>query len=203
MKTILDDMLALIEQKRLTEHERILHQAQNEAAILIAEAHRKARARMRDMVNRERHVMEQALRRARSQEETERRNHALSVDNRHLEQARSALDQALLERWREPESRKLWITSTVERAMAFLPTGEWEIHHPSDLDPSEWQMVEKRLLESGLPKPQAVMDASLQAGMRLGCQGAWVDGSAAGVVANRLSIDAGLLALMHAEGASS
>ncbi|MBF0190747.1 MAG: hypothetical protein HQL99_06295 [Magnetococcales bacterium] len=203
MKTILDDMLALIEQKRVAEHERIVHQAHSEAAALIAEAHRKARARMREVVNRERHLMEQALRSARSKEETERRHHALSVDNRHLEQARGLLDQALLERWQAPESRKTWILSTLERAMAFLPAGEWEIHHPADLDPSEWQMVEKRLVNSGLPKPRSVMDASLLAGLRLGCQGAWVDGSAAGVVVNRLSIDAGLLALMHTEGASS
>ncbi|MBF0212341.1 MAG: hypothetical protein HQM00_02115 [Magnetococcales bacterium] len=203
MNTVLNEMLDLIERKRVAERETLLAQARDEARTLVAGAHRKARERVREVVIRERRLLEQAKQSLLAQEETEQRHHAMRVVQRRLDQARTLLDQALLERWRQPDSRRIWIDALLERALVFLPVGAWEIHHPESLDPEEWRTVERRVLAAGLPPPIPEPDAGLRAGLRLGCRGAWLDGSAAGLVANRLAIDAGLLALMHAEGASS
>ncbi|MBF0626626.1 MAG: hypothetical protein HQL91_00245 [Magnetococcales bacterium] len=203
MKTTLDQMLAAIEQKRRAEQERILDQARNEAAALLAAAHRTARQRMHALVLQERRLQDQALQTARIQEETEQRNHAMSVIKRHLDEARGQLDSALLARWRDPQARALWIAASLEKALTFLPQGAWTVRHPVDLESTEWQKIRQELMAQGRPEPTAQPDETLEAGLRLGCQGAWVDGSASGLTVNRLAIDAGLLALLQAQGVSS
>lgn len=204
MKTVLNEMLAAIELKRQTEQERIFAQARQEAAQLIAQSHRKARERMREWVAGERRQMTLNLQNVRAQEETEQRNHAMNVANRYLEQARQQLDQALLERWQDPAGRLAWIRALMERALVILPGGEWEIRHPADLDATHWiAPIVQRIIAAGLPAPRTKAEEALRAGLRFGCRGAWLDGSIAGLMANRLAIDAALLALMQNQGVSS
>ncbi|MBF0341555.1 MAG: hypothetical protein HQL95_11430 [Magnetococcales bacterium] len=203
MKTVLEEMLAEIEQKRCSEQTRILSHAREEAAVLIAAAHRQARGRMREFVARERRLLEAAMKSAQTREETERRNHAMSVVRRTLEQARVLLEAALRERWNDPDSRGEWIGKLLERALEFLPAGEWEMVHPARWEASERDAFLLRIQAAGLPAPRVRPEEGLVAGLRLGCQGAWVDGSIPGLTANRSAIDAALLALLQRQGASS
>ncbi|MBF0613599.1 MAG: hypothetical protein G8237_00595 [Magnetococcales bacterium] len=203
MKTVLDDMLAAIARHSHDEQERILTQARQEAAALIANAHQQARQRMRTWVANERRLLKQTLQNIHAQEETEQRNHTMQRINRHLEEARLLLDRALLERWHNPPQRQLWIEALVMRALQILPPGEWEICLPPDLvTDAGMEPLTQRIMTAGLPAPRLRPDARIMAGIRLGCQGVWLDGSVAGLLANRPAIDAALLALMHNQGGS-
>ncbi|MEO5332085.1 MAG: hypothetical protein H7839_08685 [Magnetococcus sp. YQC-5] len=201
--TTLKAMLALVEEKRVQQQNRILAQAQAEAAHLMAEAHRLARARMKETITQERRRQERAFQTAQAQHETELRHQVLNQAKRQLQTGRDLLDKVLLEQWRMPDSRRHWITSVTERAVAFLPKGLWEVCHPKDLDGVELVPLVEIVQREGLMAPRTRSEETVMAGLRIGCQGAWVDGTLTGLVANRATIDAMLLALLQPEGASN
>ncbi|MBF0178520.1 MAG: hypothetical protein HQM03_00680 [Magnetococcales bacterium] len=195
-------MLALVEEKKRQQQDRILAQARTEADALIADAHRQARARMHEAILAERRMARQALQATQTRQETELRGHAMNVANRQLRKGRLLLENALLERWRNPESQRAWIAGLAERALACLPAGQWEVWHPSGLASGALDPLREKLRQAGGPDPEAREEAGMTAGLRIACQGAWVDGTATGLMADRMAIDAMLLALLQPEGAS-
>lgn len=197
MKHTLNQMLAFVESRRLEERERILDQARVEAARLIAEAHRKARARVKEMVTQERRLREQALHGARVRAEIERRNHEMRLTQRALEQERRLLEAALLARWQDGEGRRAWLGSGVDQALTSLPGGAWEIVRPAELPPEDLAFLRARIRAGGVVEVVERSDPTLVAGIRIGCRGAWFDASLAGVLADGQGIEARLLALMR------
>ncbi|MBF0294603.1 MAG: hypothetical protein HQL96_05390 [Magnetococcales bacterium] len=195
-------MLALVEEKKRQQQEHILAQARAEAVALIAVAHRQARTRMHEAIVGERRMARQALQEAHTRQETELRGHAMNLANRQLREGRQLLENTLLERWQNPASRQAWILGLTARALACLPEGQWEVWHPPGLPTEALDPLREKLREVGKPDPTPHEEAGMVAGLRIACQGAWVDGSATGLMADRMAIDAMLLALLQPEGAS-
>ncbi|MBF0165363.1 MAG: hypothetical protein HQM01_12845 [Magnetococcales bacterium] len=197
MKHTLNQMLAFVEARRVEEREGILNLARAEATRLIAVAHRKARARVKEMVAQERRLREQALHGARVRAEIERRNHEMRLTQRSLEQERRLLEEALLARWRDGESRRVWLARGVEGALGVLPSGTWEIGRPVELSPEDLAFLLARIRAGGVVEVIDRSDPALEAGIRIGCRGAWFDASLAGLLADGQGIEARLLALMR------
>lgn len=201
---VLESLLALVEKKRLEQENLLLDQAKTEAREIVRLAHRQAKSRMGEAIGLERRRMEQALKSAQAQLETELRTHSMQVANRLLLKGRELLEQTLLEFWQTPTTRQTWLTALARRAVAFLPVGEWELVFPMAMDVTELTVVEAVMRQAGLSPSlcglNARGDENLLAGVRMGCQGAWVDGTLAGLVANRAAIDALLLAILQPEG---
>ncbi|MEO5345099.1 MAG: hypothetical protein H7834_01820 [Magnetococcus sp. YQC-9] len=200
MNKTLEEMLTFIEARRIEEREKILGAARREAARLLAEAHGKARVRVQEMVARERRVRDQALLGARVRVEIERRNHRMRVVGRRLEQERKLLEDALLARWQDPAARCVWLAACIERARGLFPADDWELVHPLELAEGDLAFLDERLRAAGVQRWVGRADATLTAGIRIGCGGAWIDGGIAGLLTDGLKIDAQLLAWMQIGG---
>ncbi|MBF0417711.1 MAG: hypothetical protein HQL86_05615 [Magnetococcales bacterium] len=196
MNRTLNQMLSFVESRRVAEREAILNQARAEAERLIAEAHRKARLRVKEMVAQERRLRTQALHGAQVRAETERRNHEMRLTQRALEQERRLLEEALLARWRDEASRRQWLESCVGQALRLLPVGVWEIVRPVGFSSEDLTFLMAHLGAAGVVEVIERSEADLEVGIRIGCRGAWIDGSLAGLLAKGQGIEAHLLALM-------
>ncbi|MBF0159586.1 MAG: hypothetical protein HQL58_08665 [Magnetococcales bacterium] len=198
----LQAMLTLVEQQRQQQQSQIMTEAHQEAAAIVAAVHQQARQRMKEAIRLERRRLDQALKSAQAQQETELRRQSLDLTKRLLHKGRALLDQALVELWQIPEHRATWISALGQRASLFLPPGQWEVHYPSTLDRAELAPVMACASQSGHEPPLLQGMESIQAGLSIGCQDAWVDGTAAGLVADRDGIDALLLAQLQSKGVS-
>ena len=193
MSQALDEMLKLVADASRRDCEAVAASAERDARELIGAAHRAARRRMHDSVLEIRQIMRRELNQAQAALETARRQHQQRCDFRLLEASWSLLGDALVRRWQDAPARQAWIASLVHQARHALPVGNWQVHHPVDWPTNERERLAADLSAVGVT-PQWIVDPRARAGLRLCAQGACLDGTAEGILADRAAIQAQLLA---------
>jgi hypothetical protein len=196
MSQALDEMLKLVADASRKECEAVAESAEREARELTGAAHRAARRRMHDSVLEIRQIMRRELNQAQAALETARRQHQQRCDFRLLEASWSLLGDALARRWQDAAARKTWIASVVRQAQHALPGGTWQVHYPADWPSAERERLAADLSAAGVT-PQWIVDQGVSAGLRLCAQGACLDGTAEGILADRAAIQAQLLAKLN------
>lgn len=161
--------------------------AQAEEWIATAKAEAKRRTTLAKKAEKERRTEAQATLRAR--QATELRQQRLRQTQAILAQGWTLLLEAVIRHWESPEHRVIWLRMVRQRAEGLFADAPWHIQHPPHWDPAEWgsHPLEIRF--------QA--DPELTAGWRIGCRGAWLDGSLQGMMANRQALSALLLAQLE------
>ncbi|MEO5378028.1 MAG: hypothetical protein H7832_09650 [Magnetococcus sp. DMHC-6] len=196
----LQALLQLVKTQQQTRCQEFLDQAQQEVRQVVQQAHREARLRMRRFILEERERQDQVLRSAAAQQATEFRQHRLRATLALLHKGRELLQKELLQRWGNPETRRVWIEYLARQALIFLPAGQWKVDHPEGWDSSEWAPVWQALSKpQSQQTPLFVQDHTLRAGMRISVQGTCVDGTPLGILADSEAVDAMLLAFLEAE----
>ncbi|MBF0162004.1 MAG: hypothetical protein HQL88_06925 [Magnetococcales bacterium] len=172
--------------------QQIVQEAQQQAAELVAAATEAARQREKTAQHAEEERWAAATANLQARQATERRQHRLRQRQALLEEGWALLLEAVAQRWADPAQRALWVASLVAEASSLFPQGEWCVQHPPQWAVTEWTTRH--------PDDQWQADARLTAGLRIGCQGAWLDGTLQGMMANRQTLTALLLAqLTHDE----
>jgi len=190
-------LLAVVEAYRSAECMRLRAEAEKEAAGLLLEARREARRRVRRAAQRERERSAVRIRTAQAELDTRRREHQQRLGWALLEVALGKLEQALLERWGQADTRRLWIKVTLERALTRLPSGPWVVRHPLG-----WPEAERIAFNHALAsnsQDQGVdfkADEAVRAGLIVSSGRTSLDASVQGLFADREAIEAELLALM-------
>ena len=171
----------------------VLGEARQRAAKTLAAAHLKARQRMREAFDEERHRYAASGGAARARLETHRRLHEQRRSAELLAAGLAKLPQALCDRWRESATRKKWVDGVVAKARAVLPRGAWRIEHAPELTNDERDATAASLADICATPPEFVADAALRAGMKITAAGNVVDATLAGLVADRVELGASLL----------
>ena len=193
-------LLDLVETDRSCTCNAVLGEARERATAMLAAAHAQARARMRQAFGEERERREIRLAEAQARLQTHRRLH----DQRHAAALLAAgwkrLPDALIVRWRQSEARRAWVEGVVAQARVALPRTPWRIVHAGG-----WPEDERAALAAALAgqldaAPQLVPDEALRAGLKVAAGGNVVDGTLAGLLADRA--EAGAKLLHHLEGAA-
>ena len=145
-------------------------------------------------------------------EERRRRSHALAAttarlanEERQFEQQTHAallalawqrLPHLLEARWADPEARRDWIAHVFAAARLALPAGAWTLVHGPGLSESDRDTLAELAAEAGVSL-ELVADPAIHGGLKLRAGGNVIDGTAAGLLADRAAIGARLLDLLQ------
>lgn len=194
-----DQAKALLDQVaeyQRAECQRLLADARLQGGETLDRAHRKARARMHRVIEEERERGRRELGRARAELETLRRQHLQRYQAAMLREGWQRLASALERRWKQATTREQWVLALVTEASRLLPGGTWRILHPPDFPDQEKEALTASLAGRPGGPPDWTPDPKVHAGLIICEQGTCVDGSLAGLMADRTATEAELLALI-------
>ena len=181
-------MLERIQQDLGDSRDVLLSQARRQARARLRDARRRARQRMALAIAEERSQGQESLGRARAALASRLRRKQQLLDREQLKAGQRQLRAALHSRWEDSDARREWAVTLLQEARALLPSGKWCVEHPDDLDPVE--------AESLLAGTDIMLRASkeIDAGFRLVCGDACLDMSVEGLLARSEDIAGELLA---------
>lgn len=172
----------------------LLRQAEKESEAIVRQAYRRARRNIHDDIQLTRQHIRDTMAAARA------RQHTLVMQQRHtaalsfIEQCWVALERSLQDRWRQPQCRREWVTQILSAAVAVMPAGDWEVAHPEDWSAQEQGELARQVQKVPGVNLQFNPEPRLVAGIRIVADGTSVDGSLAGLLADRNAIEALILA---------
>lgn len=193
----METLLALVEQHRAGRCAQALAQAEQRRHAVLAEAYGEARARMREAVLIERRRGQDKLDATRAQLDTRARQQQHRTALLLLQQGWELLDQAVLQRWKSAPQRRLWVCALLRQALRLLPRCTWVIEHPPGWDLAECAELHEALRSHCGSLPQLRANDQFDAGLRICAEGARLDGTLEGLLADREAIEAQLLAQLH------
>ena len=193
----LQHLLEVVEYNREKRCKALLDEARAQARQLVQRAHREARARLHQKVLAPREQLRQQLASAQAQRETHLRLQRHRADQTLLARAWSPLRERMAQRWREADSRQLWIDDLVEQACGMLVDRQWHIEYPPDWPARERTALEARLAGELGCVPTFAAHTEIEAGLRICAGAACVDGTLAGLLRARHRIEALMLATLN------
>lgn len=190
-------LLQIVESNRDARCSELLDEARAQARQLLQQAHRTARERLHRKVLATREEARQQLASAQAQRHTRLRLQRHRADEVLLARAWEPLGEQLLQRWKQQDSRVLWIDNTVEQARSMLLDRSWKIEHPEDWPEAERAALSRRL-ESDLGTPPVfVAQAQIAAGLRICAGPTCIDATRDGLLRARTRIEAMMLATLN------
>lgn len=186
-------LLDLVERDRRAQCEAIFAEARVRAAALVGEARAEARARIREAFAEERRRACDRGAAALAKLQTRRRLHEQQRLAAVLELGWRRLPDALRARWRDGDMRRAWTDAVVTAASRVLPRAEWHIAHDPVWAVAEQQAVGNRIGSDLGVAPVFIADSRIEAGLRIAARGNVVDGTLAGLIADRAEVGALLL----------
>ena len=186
-------LLDIVERDRCAQSETILAEARGRASALLAQAHADARARMREAFADERRHMRERVAAALAKLQTRLRLHEQQRSAILLALGWQRLPDALRQRWRDSGMRRIWVDAVVAMAWRVLPRTQWRIAHGPDWPAVEQQAISARVAPDLDMAPTFATDAGIVSGLRIAAGGNVVDGTLAGLIADRVEVGAQLL----------
>ena len=205
VRTQADALMQLLDQSRDAQ----CQEARERAGLQAAEVRRAARKQARERVSRaaheERERLDREVRRVEAELETEQRKRARRRDMELIAAGRDMLREALAARWGNRAGRAAWAEIGVLEAAEVLLGRDWTLEHPADWADEERDAALALARERCGAQVTAKAVAPLDAGLRIRSEGALVDLSIPGLLANVRTIEGELLAEFNraAEGETS
>ena len=193
-------LLDLVEADRERQCAQILGDADQRAAALRAQARTQALTRLRQAFEEQRRLSHEHLAAAQARLATQRRLHAQQRNAALLHLAWQQLPGDLQARWQQPEARAGWVAHVVASATERLPHRAWRIVHAPGWPAEEQRSLAQSLARTFGEEPRFEADTSIAAGLKVVVDGNVIDGTLAGLLADRSTFDAQLLC--HLEAAS-
>lgn len=186
-------LLELIEADRARQCAALLGEAHGRAAAVRAQAAAEARARVREVFTEQRQRQREQIAAAAARLATRRRLHEQQRVAALLRLAWETLPGELRSRWRQADARAAWVERTAAAALAQLPRGAWRILHAPGWPAAEQQALARRIADATGAAPRFEADAAVEAGLQVAAGGNVVDGTLAGLLADRAELEARLL----------
>lgn len=190
-------LLALVEQHRERHCARIAAEAQQQREAILRQAHHDARQRMREAIRSERLRTREKLEATAAQLQTRERQQQHKSALLMLHRGWELLGDAVLRRWKAAPQRREWMCALIKLALERLPPRPWVIEHPPGWDPEECAELRAAMEQHCGAAPQLRADGQLHAGLRICADGACLDGTLEGLLADREAIEAQLLAQLN------
>jgi hypothetical protein len=188
------EMLKLVEEHELGRCRETLARAHAQAEVLRRAAQRAARARMHAHIQALKQERRRALALASAELDTAQRQQRNRCDYALIETGLKQLDAALMDRWLDAAARRQWIARVVRNARARLPRERWEIRHSPSWPASEQRELAAELAPELGAAPVFRAEPGIRAGLRVRAGTALQDGTLDGLLADRVVIEALLLA---------
>ncbi|MFP3944018.1 MAG: hypothetical protein ACLFWF_09000 [Alphaproteobacteria bacterium] len=189
------DLAAFVLRQAGEKAEEILAEARGRAEEIEREAFARARRRFTVIRRQEREQAREACRMAEAGMKARVARRQRQIDARRLETLRQELAGVLEEFWRASDLRKAWIRAALERAEAAFGSDGWTLELCGGPEAAE----EVRGLLPADARIEPLETA--KAGLRIRREGAVLDATAEGFLAQGARLDARLLAALEDQGA--
>jgi len=186
-------LLDLVEADRARQCAQILGDENSRVAALLAQVHADARTRMRHAFEDQRQRRREQIAAAQARLATQRRLHEQQRTAALLRLAWQQLPRELLALWQQPASRATWVSHVLASARARMPGGPWHLVHAPGWPAEEQQALAQQLATGSGHAPVFEVDATIAAGLKVVANGNAIDGTLAGLLADRPAIEARLL----------
>lgn len=186
-------LLELVEADRARRITAALGDAHSRAAALRAQAHADARARMRQAFEEQRALRRDRVAAARARLATQRRLHEQRRTAALLRLAWDRLPGELLRLWHAPATRADWVARVLSAAAARMPRDAWRIVHAPDWPEAERQGQTSAARIGTAEALHFEPDDTVVAGLKVTAEGNVIDGTLAGLLADRADFEAQLL----------
>jgi len=186
-------LLDLVEADRARQCAQILGDENTRVAALLAQVHADARTRMRHAFEDQRQRRREQIAAAQARLATQRRLHEQQRTAALLRLAWQQLPRELLALWQQPASRATWVSHVLASARARMPGGPWRLVHAPGWPAEEQQALAQQLATGSGRAPVFEVDATIAAGLKVVANGNAIDGTLAGLLADRPAIEARLL----------
>lgn len=190
-------LLNVVEQHRDAQCSKLSKAARDSAEKLIATAHSNARQRLHDDIEQTRESSHQQLTSTQARLQTRKRLARQELDEALLQAAWKQLKDSLQSEWDNFETRRQWIESMLDAALAMLVSDQWRIEHPVDLTDEDAAALQLKVFERLGHSPELEATDHVPAGLRICTDGACVDGTIEGLMHDRPRIEASILAAVH------
>jgi hypothetical protein len=191
-------LIELIEADRARQCGEVLGEAMGRASSARTQARDEARRRVRQVFAEQRQRRERELAAAHARLATHRRLHEQRRMAALLQLAWDRLPGELRSAWQRGPERAAWIAQLLEYARARLHPGPWCIAHAPDWPASEREAVRASLAAEAGVAARFESDTSIPAGLKVVDGTNVVDGTLAGVLADRAAVESSLLSLLEA-----
>jgi hypothetical protein len=191
-------LIDLIERDRARQCGEVLGEANARASSAHRQAREDARQRVRHVFAEQRQRSARELAAARARLATHRRLHEQRRIAALLQIAWDRLPGELRSVWQQRSARAAWTAELLAYARARLQPGAWRIAHAPDWPADERDAVRASLLADARVEPRFEADASIAAGLKVVDGTNVVDGTLAGLLADRAGVEARLLRLLEA-----
>jgi hypothetical protein len=186
-------LLDLVEADRARQCAQIIGDEDVRVAALLAQAHADARTRMRQAFDEQRGRRRDQIAAAQARLATQRRLHDQQRTAALLRLAWDQLPGELLALWQQPASRAAWVDHLLASARTRMPRGSWRLVHAPGWPAEEQQALGQTLIAESGAVPVFEADAAITAGLKVLANGNAIDGTLAGLLADRPAIEARLL----------
>ena len=198
MSEILDlqvySLLARMHETRDQGCRQLRESAADQARQVVAEARQRARRRIKEAVIEKRRQVEEHCRRVRVELESRQRDRLFSEIGERRATGLSALPAALEARWTDPAARRRWCRHVLDGAALVLRQGRWDVRVAPGLDEAERRELGTAASALAGEAAQVQVDDGLAVGIVVSHDGARYDGTIDGLLADRMRVQAALLA---------
>ena len=198
-RATLEALLDTVARDRDRRCQELTDEATDRATALLAEARSRARRTVTEAVASERRRDREAYRLMQARIDTHHRLQTQRIQKQQLERAWAQLSNALQRRWRQADSRRIWIEAALKRAGLVLQADHWTIAHPPDWSAEERSRTHDWLRDRADVSTTFEPETSIGAGLRVRRDQACFDATLDGLLAARHRIEAQLLAELEPE----
>lgn len=189
-----DHLLEVVSRHRDERCAKLRAQAREQARTMMHQAHARERARMHEHIVEIREKYRLRIAAARARNETLARLQLQQAGQLMLDQAREPLRAALIRRWQNESTRRLWIDALLEVAARTLLAHDWRIEHPPAWPQAERDDLQLRVHELGATATHFAGYDDIDAGLRIVARGASIDASLVGLLQRKTAIESVLMA---------
>lgn len=187
-------------EKRCTE---VRNNAWQQAREIIRQAHTKSRARMHRHINALRDKQRQRVSSAIARNQTLLRQQHQKADRAIIDMAWPMLREAMQALWNVTASRQNWLDAVMASAADRLLQPDIRIEHSLNMSEQELSRIKQQWFKSNGNEPDLLGCEDIDAGIRIIAQGTVIDATLDGLLKQRTSIEALLMARVKQGGAAS
>lgn len=187
-------LLEIVEAYRKEQCDALINQATEDSRQIIRQAYREARMRLHQDIQNSREHMRSELSSARAKLHTMMMQQRHQADQRFLEQSWNLLAAKLQARWQQPKQRQAWVEKIVLNAIQMVPGKDWLVEHPKDWSGEEQKQLRSQVNDKFTGKLKFNKVTEITAGIRIITDGAVIDGSLQGLMADKNGIESIFLA---------
>jgi len=181
---------------------RLREEATERSSRLVQEARHRARMRVKEAVAEKRLRVREHCRRVQAEVDAKQRDRQFVELSEQLARGLELLPGVLAERWRVDEARAAWCHRVLEDAATALGRGTWHVEVAPGMSSAERETLARDAERLAAEAIEIAEDGGLRAGLRVSRDGACYDGTVDGLLADRMRVQAALLAeLSDEEGA--